>query len=421
MKILITTFGTRGDIQPYIAFGKGLLRAGYDVALGTSEGYRSLVEEHQLQYIFLDRNLLRLTQGVMGETSQSDTFAMVKQMMPAMREMMEHEWLAAQSFEPDLILYHPKCMGSLHVAEKLGIPAVLSLPLPFYTPTKEFPVPFLSNIHLGAWFNRFSYWLMAMLPSAMYGGMINNFRTKTLGLPKNGRFANSLARHDGTPVPVIYPYSPTLLPVPEDFPEHAYVTGYWFLDHSPDWQPEPALVEFLETGTPPVYIGFGSMGGRGAQKRAMIALEALQKTGQRGLFARGWGGLSPSDLPANTFMLDSVPHDWLFPKVAAVVHHGGAGTTAAGLRAGKPTVVCPFIADQPFWGDLVYLRGAGPKPVPQSRLTAARLAEAITEAVTNQTIQQQAAYLGKQIDAEDGVTCGVEVIGTFLKQPPLTR
>jgi len=416
MKILITTFGTRGDIQPYIALGKGLIEAGYQVVVCTSEGYRPMVEEHQLQYAYLDRDLLALTQAVMGETAGAgDTFATLSKMLPALRQMMANEWQAALDHQPDLILYHPKCLGSLHVAEKLNIPAVLSLPLPFYTPTRDFPVPFLSTIRLGRGFNRFSYRLMA-LSSGMFGGMINTFRVKTLGLPRLGRFPNLLVQSDGCPVPILYPYSPSLLPVPQDFPPHVHVTGYWFLDRSPDWQPEPHLVRFLEAGPPPVYIGFGSMGGKGAQKRAKITLEALAKSGQRAVLASGWGGLKASVLPGDVFMLESVPHDWLFPQVAAVVHHGGAGTTAAGLRAGKPTVVCPFMADQPFWGALVHQRGAGPKPIPQSRLTASRLAEAITAAVHDAAIQQHAADLGVKIRAEEGVARAVEIIGAVINE-----
>lgn len=410
MKILITTFGTRGDIQPYVALGMGLKQAGQEVAICTSEGYRSFVEEHGLRYAFMDNELLRLTQASLGETSgPGETFGIVRQMAPAIRRSMDDEWRAAQDFQPDLILYHPKCLGSLHVAEKMNIPAILSLPLPFYTPTCAFPVPFMSGIHLGGRFNRFSYQLMG-LSNGMYAGTIKDFRVKTLGMPPVRRVSDPLVRSDGSPVPVIYPYSPHLLPVPEDFPAHVHVTGYWFLDHSPDWQPEPELLRFLEAGPPPVYIGFGSMGGKGGQKRARIALEALQQSGQRGLLASGWGGLKSPDVPGDVFMLDSVPHDWLFPRVAAVVHHGGAGTTAAGLRAGKPTVVCPFLGDQPFWGDLVYQRGAGPKPIPQSHLTSDGLAKAITMAVQNETIQQKAADLGEKIRAEDGVACAVEII-----------
>jgi sterol 3beta-glucosyltransferase len=424
-RILITTFGTRGDVQPYIALGKGLKAAGYETGICTSEGYRSFVEEHGLTYVFMNNELLRLTQAALTEVNGiRDGVRIARQMQPAMRSAMDDEWHAAQAFGSDLILYHPKCLGSYHIAEKLNIPAVMSIPLPFYTPTRAFPVPFMSGIRLGGWFNHFSYRLMG-LSNGMFSGTVNDFRVKTLNMPPVGRFTDLLVRSDGTSVPVLYPYSPYLLPVPDDFPPHVHVTGYWFLDHTTDWQPDPALVDFLNAGTPPVYVGFGSIGGRKGEERAGIVFDALTKTGQRGVLVSGWGGLKATDMPSNAFMAESIPHDWLFPQVAAVVHHGGAGTTAAGLRAGKPTMICPFMADQPFWGKLVYERGIGPEPVPQSKLTVDRLATAIHQAVTDSTMQQRAAELGEKIRGEDGIARAVEIIRSIIspgyagKFPPL--
>lgn len=414
MKVLITTFGTRGDIQPFIALGKGLKAAGYDVAICTPEGFRGFVEEHGLHYLFMDNELLKLTQDALGDITAREGMSIVKQMAPAIRRSMDDEWRAAQTFQPDLILYHPKCMGSYHIAEKLNIPVVMSIPLPFYTPTSEFPVPFMANVRLGGWFNRLSYSLIIGPASAMYGGTVNDFRTKTLGLAPISRSKNLLVRSDNTSVPVLYPYSQHVLPVPKDFPPHVHVTGYWFLDQSTDWQPPADLVRFLDAGSLPVYIGFGSVGGRNAEKRTQVVIEALNKSGQRGVLASGWSGFKASSLPPNIILLDSVPHDWLFPRVAAVVHHGGAGTTAAGLRAGKPTIICPFIADQPFWGQRVFELGVGTKPIPQKKLTADNLAEGICAALTDSEMRQRAENLGGRIRGEDGVGNAVEIINRNL-------
>lgn len=414
MKVLITTYGTRGDIQPYIAFALGLQAANHEVAIATSEGYRSLVESYNVRFEYLDRELLELTQFLMGEAEgMKDIMAATRKMPPLVRQVMEEEWNSARRFEPELIVYHPKCLGSLHVAEKLGIPAILSLPLPFYTPTAAFPVPFMASIRLGKRFNKWSYGLMEKAPLIMYGSMINDFRINTLSLPSSGRSPNLLVRSNGSPVPVMYPYSTHVLPVPDDFPPHVYVTGYWFLDHPDGWQPDPDLVRFLEAGPPPIYIGFGSMGGQGARKRTKMVIEALERSGQRGVIASGWGGLKASDVPNNIYRLDAVPHDWLFPQVAAVVHHGGSGTTASGLRAGKPTVICPFLGDQPFWGGLVHQLGAGPKPVPQKHLTTDLLAEAITAATNDQEMRRRAKQLGQKISAEDGVASAVEIVASI--------
>jgi sterol 3beta-glucosyltransferase len=292
---------------------------------------------------------------------------------------------------------------------------VLAIPLPCYTPTQAFPHPFFATLRLGGRFNRLSHQLVG-LSSALFMGMTNRFRTRMLGLPPQRRFANLLVRADGSPIPTLYPYSPALLPVPADFPSHVHVTGTWFLERPAAWRPDVALERFLEAGPPPIYVGFGSMSGKQATGRARIVLEALDQAGQRGLLARGWGGLEATGLPDTVQLIDAAPHDWLFPQMAAVVHHGGAGTTAAGLQAGRPTVICPFLGDQPFWGTLVHARGVGPQPIPQRRLTVPRLAAAMSAAVNDPEMRQRAAALGARLQAEDGVANAVAIIERVVRQ-----
>jgi sterol 3beta-glucosyltransferase len=414
MRILISTFGTRGDIQPFVALGKGLQAAGYEVAICTPEGFRPLVESSALGYAYVDNEFLVLTEQSLQAQSMRERIAIGKRFPAVIRRMLDDEWRAAQALQPDAIIYHTKSLGSYHIAAKLGIPQVLALPLPT-TATRDFPYPFFAGMQLGAGFNRFTYRLMA-LASAMWASTTNDFRVRTLGLPPLGRFADLLEGPDGQPVPVLYPYSSHLIPVPQDFPPHVHVTGYWFLDPAQGWSPGPELTGFLEAGAAPVYVGFGSMGGAHPEKRAQIVLAALAKAGQRGVLASGWGGLKAGDLPQHVIMIDSAPHDWLFPRMAAVVHHGGAGTTAAGLRAGRPSVVCPFLGDQPFWGWAIHKAGVGPKPIPQRKLTAERLAEAVTVAVSDQGMRRCAVELGEKIRAEDGVARAVEIIGKVLAQ-----
>ena len=173
---------------------------------------------------------------------------------------------------------------------------------------------------------------------------------------------------DAEPVrgqPILYGYSPAVIPPPADWGADIHVTGYWFLDPAEDWTPDAALTDFLAAGPPPVYVGFGSMSSRNPEATANLILDALARTGQRGIIHAGWGGLQRTDLPASVMMVDGVPFAWLFPRVAAVVHHGGAGTTSAGLRAGVPSVVVPFFGDQPFWAQRVADLGVGPAPIPR--------------------------------------------------------
>jgi sterol 3beta-glucosyltransferase len=407
MKILISTFGTHGDVQPFLALGQGLRASGHTVAVCTSASYRPTIEALELQYAPMSDTMLNLTKALLDGSEKA--LAVMRRMGPAMRAMVEEEWRAAQAFAPDLLVYHPKMLGSYHIAEKLGIPLAMAIPLPFYTPTRAFPNPFFAGLRLGGWANRASFRLMSVT-GGMYSGMTNRFRTASLGLPPLRRFADQLVTRAGVPIPILYPCSPQLLPVPADFPPHVHVTGSWFLEPAPAWEPPTSLTTFLEAGPAPVYIGFGSTGGRGAEQRARVVLDALAQAGQRGVLARGWGGLATRDLPDAVYALDEAPHGWLFPRMAAVVHHGGSGTTAAGLRAGKPTVICPSFGDQPFWGRLVAERGLGPEPISQHTLSASRLAEAIHTAATDPAMRQRTTALGEQIRAEDGVGNAVAIL-----------
>lgn len=177
-----------------------------------------------------------------------------------------------------------------------------------------------------------------------------------------------------------------------------------------DWTPPDPLVAFLEAGPPPVYVGFGSMGSRRPEETTDLILRALARAKQRAVMLSGWSGLRKADLPDTVFMLDSIPFSWLFPRAAAVIHHGGAGTTAAGLRAGVPSLVVPFFGDQFFWGRRVAALGVGPEPIPRKELTAERLAQAIERALTDQTMRRRSADLGASIEAEDGVARAVAVV-----------
>jgi sterol 3beta-glucosyltransferase len=207
-----------------------------------------------------------------------------------------------------------------------------------------------------------------------------------------------------------------LIPQPVDWDNSTEVTGTWFLEKPKDWQAPDELVDFLGAGAPPVFVGFGSIAGTAPETTTAVVLEALRLCRQRAVIVSGWGGLPALRAADKVRFIESVPYDWLFPRVAAVVHHGGAGSTAEGLRAGKPTVVCPFFGDQPFWGRRVQKLGVGPRPVAQRGLTAKALAEAIHAAVTDDGVRQRAAVLGEKIRAERGVERAVELICSVLKR-----
>jgi sterol 3beta-glucosyltransferase len=193
-----------------------------------------------------------------------------------------------------------------------------------------------------------------------------------------------------------------------------HITGYWFQDNLDEWHPSAELEAFLEKGERPIYVGFGSMAGRQPEHFAGIVLEALAQTGQRGVLATGWGGMNVMNIPKNVFVLDSAPHGWLFPRMSVVVHHGGAGTTAEGLRAGVPSVIVPFIVDQLFWGKRVRELGAGPEPIKAKRLTPDNLAEAIHRVTTDPMMRQRADEIGITIRTEDGTGNAVNIVKQYL-------
>jgi sterol 3beta-glucosyltransferase len=290
------------------------------------------------------------------------------------------------------------------------VPGFLAMALPAYSPTRAFFNPVFGGGNRGGFLNKLSYTLFFQAALLPYRGLINNWRKEKLGLPA---FRDELTLH-GQAVPKLYAYSSHVVPVPSDWDGSSIVTGYWFLDSSSDWEPPTDLVAFLSQGAVPIYIGFGSMAPQDSRTTTKLVMEAIQQSGQRAILATGWGGLSVSETPSNIYILNSAPHDWLFPQCAAVVHHGGAGTTAAGLKAGKPTIICPFIGDQPFWGKRIYELGVGSPPIPQKQLTAEKLERAIREMMADSQVHQRAEELGKKIRVENGVSQAVEFIRNRL-------
>lgn len=391
MRITILTIGTHGDVLPYVALGRGLRAAGHDVTVATLSQFESFITEHGLRAANLRGDYLADPQSLRGNPLKR-----VRRYQQLARATLDDEWRSAQ--EAELLIYNPAAWGGYHIADKLGIQAFAAFPAPLYTPTREFPSPFFPFRNLGP-LNKISHRLFARLGPALFQKPIKQWRREVLGLPP----ARGEERLQGRPIIKLYAYSSAVVPVPSDWDTNSIVTGYWFLDAPSAWQPTPELTAFMEHGPAPIYVGFGSMAFNDAARQTAIVLEALRLTDQRAVIATGWGGLKSVDVPPAVFVIDAVPHDWLFPQVSAVVHHGGAGTTGAGLRAGKPMVICPFVGDQSFWGWRVAALGAGPQPISQWRLTAARLAEAIRSAVNDEHIRQRAASLGTTIRSEDGV------------------
>jgi sterol 3beta-glucosyltransferase len=427
MRITLIAPGSQGDVRPYVALGMGLKVDGHTVCLATNLNFETLVRQHGLEFHPLhgDTEALMRDPEVGNALAKNNPIAqlsLLKKKLIVLNEQWVRDCLEACRGADLVMGGFGGVITGQPVAEKLGIPFVQAWLVPFL-PTREFPAVSFPTIRtwLGGRLNHPSHVLgWRWLAWPMQRASVNAARQSVLGLPPAPKPDGPLAWLNERKYPVLNGFSPHVVPRPADWGAHIHITGYWFLDPPSDWQPPAGLVEFLQAGPPPVYVGFGSMshGGPAASLRAThMVVKALQLAGQRGILLAGWGGLSQADLPDSVYIVDSIPHSWLFPQVAAVVHHGGAGTTAAGLRAGVPTITVPFISlDQNFWGWRVADLGVGLPPIPSRRLTAKRLARAITAAVTDPLMRQRAAELGEKIRLEDGVAQAVAILGHMARE-----
>ncbi|PFH62446.1 hypothetical protein XA68_13513 [Ophiocordyceps unilateralis] len=448
LNVVVQIVGSRGDVQPFVALGKVLQEEyGHRVRIATHATFRDFVLHNGLEFF-----------DIGGDPAELMAF-MVKHpgLMPGMDALKSGEiskrrkgiqdillgcWRSCiepgdgsgpplkphprnepfdlsaglpgdsslKPFVADVIIANPPSFAHVHVAEKLGIPLHMMFTMP-WSPTRAFPHP-LANVESSnaddGMTNILTYTLVEMLTWQGLGDVINRFREKALDLPPlSFIFAPGLLTR--LKVPYTYCWSPSLIPKPNDWGSRIDISGFYFLDLASAFTPDPALGAFLEAGPPPVYIGFGSIVVDDPDAMTRMIFGALRQSGVRALVSKGWGGLGVDDvgLPEGVYMLGNVPHDWLFQHVSCVVHHGGAGTTAAGIKAGKPTFVVPFFGDQPFWGAMVARAKAGPEPIRYKDLTAEKLSEALRFCLRPET-KERAKELGERIRKERGTKAGGE-------------
>ncbi|KDQ59788.1 glycosyltransferase family 1 protein [Jaapia argillacea MUCL 33604] len=434
LNIVIMIVGSRGDVQPFIALGQRLLQNGHRVRIATHETFKTFVTSYGLEFFNIGGNPQDLMSYMVKNPGlmpgwQSLTNGDIGRKRTMLREMMNGCWRACnnadqQSGEPfaaDAIISNPPAFAHAHCAEALGIPLLLSFTMP-WSPTRSFPHPLASiktsNAEKGL-SNYLTYALADMLTWQGMGDIVNSLRCDTLHLPAlTSQTGPGLV--DRMKVPFTYCLSPALVPKPVDWKNYIDIVGFYFMDPDANYEPPADLKAFLDAGEPPIYIGFGSVVVDDPDKMTTILLEAIKTTNIRALLYAGWGGLgtNSSSVPPNVFILDkntNIPHDWLFRHVSAVVHHGGAGTTAAGLRWGKPTIVVPFFGDQFFWGMMIHRAGGGPEPIPQKELSVDNLSAGLRYVLTP-TARRAAERMGEQIRGEDGVANGLQ---SFYKHLPL--
>lgn len=400
-RIVMATIGTQGDVQPYVALAVALKAKGYSVVVGASAEFEDMVESRGLEFWSLGAPIQsfltqRRFEKAMSENMLINGPALLREGQKIVDTAARAAWKMAQG--ADAILLNLNTSFGIDIAEALDIPAIMVALQPLNT-TAEFPLTSYYGPDLGPAFNRLTH-AATSVQQAYYDLPRNRLRRELMGLKprkKGGFFKDT----DGKSLPTLYAYSPIVSPRPRDWPKNAIVTGYWPLPDNSAWAPSERFRAFLDDGPKPVYIGFGSMP-FGAERNTEILRHAMALWGGRAVVARGWGGINPEDLPKCVYAIGHAPHDKLFAHVAAVVHHGGAGTTSAGLHAGRPTFVVPQTVDQPYWGRRVHELGCGPVPVRLRRLTADILAEALHDLTTYQPYADNAAVLAEQLAAEDG-------------------
>ncbi len=417
MKIIVVASGSRGDVQPLVALARGLAGAGHEVSVAATSDFRGLVEGaglgfHGFSIAVADLIDSDLGRSWLGHSSHRPwvELRLLREMVATWGVAIAHE-VAALAGQADLFVSGVLTADGVDaVVRSGGGRHVIALLAPV-GPSREgaaglHAVRPRSSSVLNRWQGHAISWLMAGA-FASAGAEVR----RQLGVPLVGRRAFTQIYRD---TPTVVGVSPKVLPQPADWPSGHLVTGYWYLDRAPGWRPSAELSEFLGHGPPPVYVGFGSMSTHDPAGTLEAIVDALAASGLRGVVHRGGARLQSADLPDGVLLVDEVPHDWLFPRCAAVIHHGGAGTTAAALRAGVPSGVVAHIGDQPLWGRRVWELGVGAKPLRRHQLDAPRLASVLGEltAPSAGKLRARAAELGARIRAEDGVAVAVEsVIG----------
>lgn len=403
MKISILTYGSRGDVQPYFALALGLQKAGHIVRLAAPHRFADFVTPYGIPFVPLpgDPEILSGFMNDLHAHPLGATRSFVKYIYSVAGPVVRAASLACD--DADLIVHSFFFTTAAHsLAHSLGIPDVSVQVFPMFAPTRAFPMIALPNIPPSN-LSYFTHWLANQI---YWHGM--NFGLRKFhspALPGNLNLKPHWAFDASCPIrtPLLLAYSPTVLPKPADWTApHIHLTGYFFLDSSGTYQPSQELADFLAAGEPPVCVTFGSMVNHEADRIDQIIRAALAQTGQRGILLTGWGGRKPTEPHPDLFYLQAAPHDWLFSHCKMVIHHGGAGTTAAGLRAGIPNIVIPHGIDQWFWGRRIAVIGAGPAPLDLGKLSVETLASAITQ-VNDPGLNAHVKEVGLLIRAEDGV------------------
>lgn len=424
MKILVLTYGTRGDVQPFIALCKELTRAGHSVKLATAARFEALATAHDVQFAALSDELLGIIDTQQGRQAMEGAngfggmlrvnFKLMRRVKPLQIELVEDCWEVAKANRPDVIIFHPKAFGAYAVSEELNVPLVMALLAPMLVPTRTAPHLGFPDLKVGKWYNALTHFAVRQLMRIPARAILNTWRMRH-GFGKQS--LKLFVDGTGARIPVVAGFSDSVVPRPDDWPRNSFMSGFWFLESRNSETLSADVEAFLQEGEPPICFGFGSMAGSNPERLRQIILEALAATGQRGIVLSGWGGISAGTPRSDLIQIEAAPHALLLPRVSMLVHHGGAGTTAAALRTGTPQIVLPFMGDQPFWGQRMMELGVAPAPIRQKRLTAENLKQAILSVIEGQNFRTSATELSEKIRSEEGARRAAGFIDAVLGGP----
>ncbi|MCX7861000.1 MAG: glycosyltransferase [Chloroflexus sp.] len=411
MRVLMLAYGSRGDVQPFIALGGALRAAGHQPALAAPACFASLAAEHQIAFVPLPGDTEQLARQIADE-ARGRPLRLIgiifRFALPIGVEVARRIQRAAKSADLIVHTFLTVALGHLY-AQQYGIAECAVDLFPFFDPPAELANIMWPTTEMDFHWRRLSH---VFAQHVFHLSQSLTYRVLRHRHPDIGPSRLPWAM-PGRAIPLLLAYSSVLVP-PGSAPLSVQ-TGAWQLQH-PHWQPPPDLAAFLAAGPPPVVVSFGSMATREAPHIAATVLETLRQTGQRGIVQRGWANFGPKPISNGIYLAGEIPHDWLLPQAAAIIHHGGAGTTAAALRAGLPAVIVPFAADQPFWAWRAYLTGANPAPLPIAELSVERLSVALQQALSPQN-RIRAEQIARQMALEGGVGQAVAQIEQWAGLP----
>ncbi len=417
-RLVLVAPGSLGDVQPFVALAGGLGRAGWLVRVATHETFRPLVEAQGVEFAALtgDPQALLLdpaSQRIVD--SHGNPLRALRGFRSALRELgnsiVADAWQAAR--DADAVMHcGPLSLPAFYAAQALKLPSIGAAVQPL-TPTRTFATVAAGAPRFPGPVNLLSHLLAEQAFWGLFRPAVSRWR-QTHDQHASPPLLGPFRTWRGHGHPFLYGFSPTVVSKPHDWGPDDHVTGAWQVDSPAEAHLSDELETFLAAGPPPVYVGFGSMTTSDPRALTEVVAGAIQRTGHRAVLGSGWVGLGATQRSERILVIGETPHDLLFPRMLAVIHHGGAGTTHTGLRAGVPSLAVPFGADQAFWGNRIAAIGAGPPPIPRRTLTTDRLASAINTMATNDGLRGRAAIIAKRLAEERGIDQAVTIIAQTL-------